>query len=146
MAPGSGGSLARYFLTRLVLVVPMLVILLTATFLLLRVAPGDPVTATLGDRVSEARVEAIRRSLGLDRPLWRQYVDYVDHVADPPDGLAAVAVPVRDERGMLLAALGLSGPCGRFDAEARAAALAPLRRTASALEALWAHPSSPARL
>ena len=81
MAPGSGGSLARYFLTRLVLVVPMLVILLTTTFLLLRVAPGDPVTATLGDRVSEARAEAIRRSLGLDRPLWRQYVDYVDHVA-----------------------------------------------------------------
>ncbi len=88
MAPGSGGSLARYFLTRLVLVVPMLVILLTATFLLLRVAPGDPVTATLGDRVSEARVEAIRRSLGLDRPLWRQYVDYVDHVAHGDFGQA----------------------------------------------------------
>jgi len=88
MAPGSGGSLARYFLTRLVLVVPMLVILLTATFLLLRVAPGDPVTATLGDRVSEARAEAIRRSLGLDRPLWRQYVDYVDHVAHGDFGRA----------------------------------------------------------
>src|SRR5438105_4981951 len=88
MAPGSGGSLARYFLTRLVLVVPMLVILLTTTFLLLRVAPGDPVTATLGDRVSEARAGAIRQSLGLDRPLWRQYVDYVDHVAHGDFGRA----------------------------------------------------------
>src|SRR5438445_800280 len=66
MARGSGSSLARYFLTRLALVAPMLVILLTTTFLLLRVAPGDPVTATLGDRVSEARAEAIRQSLGLD--------------------------------------------------------------------------------
>ena len=59
----------------------MLVILLTTTFLLLRVAPGDPVTATLGDRISPARAEAIRHSLGLDRPLWRQYVDYLGHVA-----------------------------------------------------------------
>jgi peptide/nickel transport system permease protein len=88
MAPGSGGSLARYLLTRLVLVVPMLVILLTATFLLLRVAPGDPVTATLGGHISEARAAAIRRSLGLDRPLWRQYVDYVDHVAHGDFGRA----------------------------------------------------------
>src|SRR5438309_1600786 len=48
MARGSGSSLARYFLTRLALVAPMLVILLTTTFLLLRVAPGDPITATLG--------------------------------------------------------------------------------------------------
>ena len=75
MARGSGGSLARYFVTGLALVVPMLVILLTTTFLLLRVAPGDPVTATLGGHISEARADAIRRSLGLNRPLWRQYVE-----------------------------------------------------------------------
>jgi len=81
VAGASKGSLARYFLVRLALVLPMLLILLTATFLLLRVAPGDPVTATLGDRVSEARAAAIRHTLGLDRPLWRQYVDYVANVA-----------------------------------------------------------------
>src|SRR6266849_3241280 len=88
MARGSGGSLARYFMARLALVVPMLLILLTATFLLLRVAPGDPVTATLGDRVSEARADAIRRSLGLNRPLWRQYVDYRGRVVHGDFGRA----------------------------------------------------------
>src|SRR5256885_14200129 len=88
MAPGSGGSLARYFLTRLVLVVPMLVILLTATFLLLRVAPGDPVTATLGERVSDARAAEVRASLGLDRPLWRQYAGYLADVAHGDFGRA----------------------------------------------------------
>ncbi len=88
MARGSGGSLARYFMARLALVVPMLLILLTATFLLLRVAPGDPVTATLGDRVSEARADAIRRSLGLNRPLWRQYVDYLGRVVHGDFGRA----------------------------------------------------------
>ena len=67
MASG-GGSLRAYVLARLLLAVPMLLILLTVTFLLLRVAPGDPVTATLGDRVSDARADQIRHDLGLDRP------------------------------------------------------------------------------
>src|ERR1700704_997809 len=88
MARGPGGSLARYFVTRLALVVPMLVILLPPTFLLLRVAPGDPVTATLGGHISEARADAIRQSLGLNRPLWRQYVDYLDQVVHGDFGKA----------------------------------------------------------
>jgi peptide/nickel transport system permease protein len=67
----------RYLLTRLALTAPLLLLLLTATFLLLRVAPGDPVTATLGDRASAERIAELRESLGLDEPLWRQYVDYV---------------------------------------------------------------------
>jgi peptide/nickel transport system permease protein len=67
----------RYLLTRLALTAPLLLLLLTATFLLLRVAPGDPVTATLGDRASAERIAELRGSLGLDEPLWRQYVDYV---------------------------------------------------------------------
>lgn len=78
---GRGGSLRGYVLTRLVLTLPMLLILLTATFLLLRVAPGDPVTASLGDRVSDERAAQIRESLGLNRPLWRQYLVYLDQVA-----------------------------------------------------------------
>lgn len=67
----------RYLLTRLALTVPLLLLLLTATFLLLRVAPGDPVTATLGERASDERAEELRHSLGLDDPLWQQYTAYV---------------------------------------------------------------------
>ena len=67
----------RYVLTRLALTAPLLLLLLTATFLLLRVAPGDPVTATLGERASDARAAELRRSLGLDDPLWQQYASYV---------------------------------------------------------------------
>ena len=79
MASG-GGSLRAYVLARLLLAVPMLFILLTVTFVLLRVAPGDPVTATLGGRVSDARADQIRHDLGLDRPLWRQYTSYLADV------------------------------------------------------------------
>ncbi len=67
----------RYLLTRLALTAPLLLLLLTATFLLLRVAPGDPVTATLGERASDERAEELRHSLGLDDPLWQQYASYV---------------------------------------------------------------------
>src|SRR4051812_6018789 len=81
MSGAGRGSLRAYVITRVLLAIPMLLILLTATFLLLRVAPGDPVTATLGDRVSDERAAQIRHDLGLDRPLWRQYVDYVGDVA-----------------------------------------------------------------
>lgn len=81
MASAGGGSLRAYVLARLLLALPMLFILLTVTFVLLRVAPGDPVTATLGGRVSEARADQIRHDLGLDRPLWRQFTSYLSDVS-----------------------------------------------------------------
>src|SRR5215217_267350 len=84
----SAGSLRTYVLVRLALAVPMVLILLTATFLLLRVAPGDPVLATLGDRVSGERASEIRRSLGLDRPLYQQYAEYLGGVVKGDFGKA----------------------------------------------------------
>ena len=87
----------RYLLTRLALTAPLLLLLLTATFLLLRVAPGDPVTATLGDRASDTRVEQLRRSLGLDEPLWRQYASYVGGALTGDFGRAITTdIPVWD--------------------------------------------------
>jgi len=53
----SGGSLRRYALTRLALVIPMVLILLTVVFLLMRVAPGDPIQAALGWKLSAAQLE-----------------------------------------------------------------------------------------
>ena len=47
--------------------------------------------------------------------------------------LNAVAAPVLDHRGALVAILGLQGPAGRFNAEAMAAALPALRAAASEL-------------
>jgi peptide/nickel transport system permease protein len=70
-------SLRGYLLTRIALTVPLLLLLLTATFVLLRVAPGDPINATLGERVSDERAAQLRASFGLDEPLWRQYVSYM---------------------------------------------------------------------
>jgi peptide/nickel transport system permease protein len=72
-----GGSLRRYLMTRVALTIPMLLILLTVVFLLLRVAPGDPIRATLGDRLSPAELEARSEALGFNDPLIVQYGRYL---------------------------------------------------------------------
>src|SRR5205823_9955882 len=72
-----GTSLKRYALTRLALVLPMVFILLTLVFLLMRVAPGDPIAAALGGRVPQNVVNQIKHSLGFDKPLYVQYGNYL---------------------------------------------------------------------
>lgn len=68
----------RYVSQRLLLTLPMLLILLTVVFLILRVLPGDPVSAMLGGRnVSQEVMESYRVKLGFDKPLLTQYVDYL---------------------------------------------------------------------
>src|SRR3954453_5823351 len=74
---GQGTSLKTYLLTRLALVVPMVFILLTFVFLLMRVAPGDPISASLGGHVPPAVVNQIKHQLGFDKPLYVQYGNYL---------------------------------------------------------------------
>jgi peptide/nickel transport system permease protein len=81
MAGSRGTSLRRYALTRLALVLPMVFIVLTLVFLLMRVAPGDPITASLGGHVPPAVVNQVKEQLGYDRPLYVQYRDYLWSVA-----------------------------------------------------------------
>lgn len=75
------GSLRSYVITRVLLAIPMLLILLTVVFLLMRVAPGDPITAALGGRVSQEELARRRHDAGYDRPLAIQYVEYLKGVA-----------------------------------------------------------------
>lgn len=72
-----GGSLRRYVITRALLTVPMLLILLTVVFVLLRVIPGDPIAATVGDRVSADELAARQAAAGLHDPLIVQYGRYL---------------------------------------------------------------------
>jgi peptide/nickel transport system permease protein len=73
----SGTSLKTYALTRLALVVPMVFILLTLVFLLMRVAPGNPISAALGGHVPASVINQIKHQLGYDKPLYVQYGDYL---------------------------------------------------------------------
>jgi peptide/nickel transport system permease protein len=75
-----GTSLRRYALTRLALALPTVLILLTLVFLLMRVAPGDPIQAALGGRVSEQELDQRRAAAGFDKPILEQYVEYLGDV------------------------------------------------------------------
>ena len=68
---GSGSSgLRTYVLTRLALALPTVLILLTLVFLLMRVAPGDPITAALGARLPAEELEERKEAAGYDRPIF----------------------------------------------------------------------------
>jgi peptide/nickel transport system permease protein len=79
-------SILSYFVTRLALTVPMLLILLTIVFVVLRVMPGDPAETVLGAHAPKGQIEQIRKNLGLDKPKFfnprgnlfdSQYFDYL---------------------------------------------------------------------
>lgn len=74
------GSLPQYILQRALLVIPMIWVILTLVFVVLRVAPGDPVSAALGGRVDEETLDQRREALGLNDPLIQQYWDYLSSV------------------------------------------------------------------
>ena len=67
----------KYIARRLLLAIPTLLAVLTLVFLIVRVAPGDPATAALGDYASKEAVEALRAKMGLDAPLWLQYLRFL---------------------------------------------------------------------
>ena len=69
--------LTRYIGSRLLLAPVMLWLIATLVFLLLRVAPGDPVDALLGNRASALAREQLRAQLGLDQPLLVQYGQFL---------------------------------------------------------------------
>ncbi len=71
------GTLTRYVITRVLLTIPMVFILLTIVFAVLRVMPGDPVSALLGGHAPESVIEKKKEELGLNRPIAIQYVDYL---------------------------------------------------------------------
>jgi ABC-type dipeptide/oligopeptide/nickel transport system permease component len=63
----------RYVVKRLVLSIPVFLGVVTIVFLVVRVIPGDPAVAALGDYASQEAVDALRRRMGLDQPLGVQY-------------------------------------------------------------------------
>jgi peptide/nickel transport system permease protein len=78
---GQGTSLRVYALTRLALVLPMVFILLTFVFLLMRVAPGDPISASLGGHAPQSVINQIKHQLGFDKPTYVQYGNYLWDIA-----------------------------------------------------------------
>ncbi len=70
-------GLRRYVVVRILLTVPMLLILVTVVFFVLRVIPGDPAVAILREGATEEQLDSFRAAAGLDVPIHVQYVRFI---------------------------------------------------------------------
>ncbi|MBY6153788.1 ABC transporter permease [Vannielia litorea] len=67
----------RYIIRRLLVAIPTLLAMLTMVFVLVRLVPGDAAVAMLGDQASEQALQALRERLGLDQPIFVQYLSFL---------------------------------------------------------------------
>lgn len=87
-----------YVLRRLLLCIPLTLGVVTLVFFVIRVLPGDPAQAALGENASKAAVEALRARLGLDAPLPLQYAHFIGGLLRGDLGVSMInSTPVRDQ-------------------------------------------------
>lgn len=70
----------QYAARRLLLAIPTVIVMLTVVFILVRLVPGDPAMAMLGDQASQATLQALRARLGLDQSIAVQYMHFMANV------------------------------------------------------------------
>lgn len=88
-------SRAGLVAARLLQIVPTFLAIGVAVFVLARLLPGDPVSAMLGDRATEEAVTRLRAQMGLDEPLWTQFLLFAGRVLQGDFGTSiALRVPV----------------------------------------------------
>ncbi|MCA3071488.1 MAG: ABC transporter permease [Rhodocyclaceae bacterium] len=73
---------------RLLAAIPNVIGIVIVTFILTRALPGDPAAFYAGPAATQEAVEQVRAKLGLDQPLWAQFVDYIGDLAQGDLGLS----------------------------------------------------------
>ena len=96
--------MTQYLARRGLYLLVQLLVVATVVFLLLRLVPGDPARAILGETATEEQVARVRHQLGLDQPIYRQYVSWMADVLRGDLGTSItsgrpVATDVRDRLG-----------------------------------------------
>src|SRR3954452_9882218 len=72
--------MGRLVLRRLAAMIPVLVLVTFGVFALIHLTPGDPVDAMMGDSFDPAAKDRLRADLGLDQPLYVQYLTWIERV------------------------------------------------------------------
>jgi dipeptide transport system permease protein len=69
----------RFLLKRLALTIPTFIALMFITFVMIRLVPGDPIEVRMGERgIAPERLAQLRHEMGLDQPVWKQFLDYAN--------------------------------------------------------------------
>src|SRR5260370_5402851 len=71
----------RYIVRRLLFLVPQVLGVTTVVFILVRLLPGDPAYLVAGSLATPDVIASVRGELGLNQPIWQQYLIYVGRVA-----------------------------------------------------------------
>jgi peptide/nickel transport system permease protein len=72
--------MTAYLMRRLALMVPVAFLVTIGVFLLIHLTPGDPALILLGEDRTPQAIAAIHHQLGLDQPLYVQYVIWLGHI------------------------------------------------------------------
>ena len=67
----------RYTIKRVLGMIPTLIIVVTFVFFFVRLIPGDPARLVAGEQATLQDVEAVRERLGLNQPVYIQYIKYI---------------------------------------------------------------------
>ncbi len=68
----------RYILNRILQMIPVLFVVTVIIFWGIRLIPGNPAATVLGDKASEEAIRAMEQKMGLDQPVWKQYLIYMN--------------------------------------------------------------------
>jgi peptide/nickel transport system permease protein len=84
-----------YLLRRILAAVPVIGVVALFVFLLLRLTPGDPAAILAGDNATPEQLERIRTSLGLNQPIYVQFIDWINQLLHGDLGVSLIShVPV----------------------------------------------------
>jgi ABC-type dipeptide/oligopeptide/nickel transport system permease component len=73
--------MTQYIIRRFLQMIPITLGILTLIFSLIHLIPGDPAMQIAGEGARPEDVQSVRKALGLDQPLWKQYVTYLGNLA-----------------------------------------------------------------
>lgn len=74
---GKNIALKWFVLRRILYAIPLIFGVITLAFMLIHTAPGDPIYYIIGEVAVEPEyIEMLRKELGLDKPIWEQYLSY----------------------------------------------------------------------
>jgi ABC-type dipeptide/oligopeptide/nickel transport system permease component len=97
--------MGTYALRRVLAALPTLFLVSLVSFALVRIIPGDPAAQLLGPAATRPQIDALRQQLGLDRPLPRQYLDYLGGLLTGSLGTSIrTRRPITEELGQRLPA------------------------------------------
>lgn len=91
-------KISTYIAVKVLMAIPMVLILLSVVFFVMRILPGDPIGMMVGEKTTAEEIARIRHLLGLDRPLHEQFFSYIHKMLTGDFGKSLVTMrPIMDE-------------------------------------------------